>query len=540
MPIAVDLLRQGQKDEVWTKFCGFLDLNVDEFMEIQERLLMEQIELIRETQIGRMILNDGSHESLQAFRQTVPITSYEDYEPYFETKNDQVLPQPAYIWARTSGRSGKLKWIPYTRQAYHRLGERVFAGVILAAARGRGDINIQERDILVYNTPPRPYISGVALRALAEQYNFRFIPSLESTEDMDFQERIEIGFTTAMKTGIDILGSLSVVLVKMGERFTEGAQTTKFTKELVHPRVAARLARAYIRSQIENRTMLPKDLWKVKAIPSGGMDTSIYKDKIEYYWGTPPFEQYGSTEEGAVATQVWTKDGMTFFPDAAFLEFIPKLEWDKWRSDPAYIPKTVLINDVEVGRRYELVITNFYGKPLIRYRMHDLIEITALEDQETGIKLPQMTFVGRSEDFIDLAGFTGLIDEKLVWRAILLTSIPYEEWSIRKEVLNGHPILHLYIETPPDVEQSKIQRKVHESLKTLNPSYRDYESMIGEQSLIVTKLSPGTFNAYLLEMQSAGADLAHLKPPHMNASDEVIHLLQKLSDQAGNHHSGSI
>jgi len=430
-------------------------------------------------------------------------------------------------WARTSGRSGKMKWIPYTRQSYQRLGERVLSGVILAAARYKGDINIAEHDTLITNTPPRPFVSGVALQALAEQFNFKFIPPLDQTEKMEFQERIVKGFEAAMIDGIDILGSLSVVLVKMGERFAQGAQTTKLSMKMLHPKVILRFLRAFIRAKIEKRGILPKDLWKVKGIPSGGMDTSIYKDKIAYYWGIPPYDQYGSTEEGAIATQSWTKKTMTFFPDAAFLEFIPEDEWAIWRMDHSYRPKTVLLNEVQPHKRYELVITNFYGKPLLRYRLHDLFMINALEDSETGIRLPQVTFVGRSNDFIDLSGFTGLIDEKMVWRSILNTGIDYEEWSIRKEIEDGTPMLHLYIETRDGVDANTVQKKVHESMKLLNPYYADYEKMIEKESLKVTILAHGTYSTYSKEMHAAGADLAHLKPPHMNPTDHTVeHLLE--------------
>lgn len=524
MSTATELLKRGRTDQIWMKYCGFLDLSIHEFMEIQERLLLEQIDLIHRSEIGKKFFKTIP-TSVQEFRDIAPITSYEDYEIYFEEQREDVLPQEAYLWAHTSGRSGKLKWIPYTKQAYLRLGERVLAGVILASARGKGDVRLEERDTLVYNTPPRPYISGVALRALSEHFDFKFVPPLEETENLAFQERIEKGFEVGLKTGIDILGSMSVVLVKMGERFAEGANTTKLSTNLLHPRTTFRLLRGYIRSKVEGRSMLPKDLWKVKALPTGGMDTSIYRDTIAKYWGVTPHEQYGSTEEGAIATQTWTKNGMTFFPDAAFLEFIPENEWAKWRRDPSYTPTTVLFSDVEENKRYEVVITNFYGKPLIRYRMHDLITFTTLEDKQTGIKLPQMEFVGRSNDFIDLAGFTGLIDEKMVWQAIVNTEIQHEDWSLRKEANNGKPHLHLYIEPKDCVDQIIVKRQVHENLKTLNPFYADYEKMIDPDPLHVTILSPGSFSAYMKDRQTAGADLAHMKPPHMNASDEIIQLL---------------
>ena len=524
MPTATELLKRGRKDQIWVKYCGFLELELDEFMDIQERLLMEQVALIHNSEIGKEFFKQVP-TNMEDFRNQVPITSYEDYEKHFDVQREDVLPQDAFLWAHTSGRSGRFKWIPYTKQAYLRLGERVLSGVILAAARYKGDVRINDKDTLVYNTPPRPYISGVALRALAEHFNFNFVPALDQTEDMDFQERIRKGFDIGLKTGIDVLGSMSVILVKMGESFAEGANSTKFNAELLHPKILFRLLRGYVRSKIERRSMLPRDLWNVKALPTGGMDTSIYRDLITYYWGQAPYEQYGSTEEGAIATQAWNKKGMTFFPDAAFLEFIPEEEWAKWRLDSSYVPKTVLLNEVETDKRYEVVITNLYGKPLIRYRMHDLIKFTAMEDKQTGIKLPQMEFVGRSNGFIDLAGFTGLIDEKMVWQAIINTGIKNIDWSIRKEVVNRKPILHLYIEPIEPVDQKDVKLNVREQLKSLNQFYADYEDMLDTDPLMVTILKSGSFQKYQKAKVAQGADLAHLKPPHMNASDEEIGLL---------------
>jgi len=535
MPTATELLRQGRTDEFWTKYCGFLDLSLDEFMKIQERLLIEQINLLAKSQIGRMFLGEKPPTSVEEFRRRVPITVYEDYHPYLDERREDVLAEETHMWAHTSGRSGTLKWVPYTKQAYMRTGEHVLAGVILAAARWKGDVRLEENDVLVTNTPPRPYLSGVLLRALAECFDFHFIPPLDETERMTFQERIEKGFETALVTGIDVLGSISIVLVKIGERFAEGARTTKLSARMFHPKALARLAGGWVRSKMEGRSMLPRDLWGLKALTCGGMDTSIYKDRIAYYWGVTPSEQYGSTEVGAIATQTWNRKGMTFYPDAAFLEFIPEEEWLKWRRDPTYVPSTVLLNEVKPDKRYELVVTDFYGMPLLRYRMHDIIRFISLRDEETGVNLPQMVFVGRSGDFIDLAGFTGMIDERMVWQAIVSTGIEHEEWAIRKEYLSDKVVLHLYIELDPkeSLTTEAVQARVHESLKELNPFYADYESMIEARPLEVTLFAPGTFQAYMMEKQAAGADLAHLKPPHMNASDTDINLLLKLSSQVG-------
>ena len=72
---------------------------------------------------------------------------------------------------------------------------------------------------------------------------------------------------------------------------------------------------------------------------------------------------------------------------------------------------------------------------------------------------------------------------------------------------------------------------MHDNLKALNPFYADLESMLEIQPLKVTVLPPGTMRAYLLEKQAAGADLAHLKPTHMNPPAETISALLRLGQQ---------
>ena len=55
------------------------------------------------------------------------------------------------------------------------------AGVILAAARYKGSFALG-RKMCWFTIHPRPYISGVALRALSEQFNSISCLRLEETE----------------------------------------------------------------------------------------------------------------------------------------------------------------------------------------------------------------------------------------------------------------------------------------------------------------------------------------------------------------------
>jgi hypothetical protein len=80
--------------------------------------------------------------------------------------------------------------------------------------------------------------------------------------------------------------------------------------------------------------------------------------------------------------------------------------------------------------------------------------------------------------------------------------------------------------------EEDIALSIHQQLKKLDTSYADLESFIGLQPLEVTLLPNSAFQAYTLKQQAAGADLAHLKIPHINPSDSMLSFLINSSQKA--------
>jgi hypothetical protein len=507
-------------------------MTLAEFMMVQERLLLEQLDLVNRSPWGDIFLKGSKPTTVEEFRGVAPLTRYEDYEPYLSSQREELLPRKPTMWAHTSGRSGSYKWVPYTPEMYARAGQGLMAGLILAMARRRGEVRLREQDVFVYNLPPRPYASGIGLVSVAEQFPFRFVPPAELTEKLKFQERLELGFQMAMVTGIDIVGSIPSVVVKLGERFAHGTGGAKPSRYELDPRALLRLGRGFLRSRLARRPMMPKDLWPVKGVILGGTDAALYREVIAEYWGVTPFETYAATEAGiTAAVQAWNKQGLYFFPDVNFLEFIPEEEWARNRDDPTYTPSTVLLDEVQPEHRYEVVLTNFGGGPFLRYRIGDMLRFIAASDEEAGIALPSLVCVGRSDDLIELAGFSGPIDEPMIGRAIFDAGFPYEDWAARRETDRTGAFLRIYLELKDAAPVAEVQARIHENLKALNPFYADLETMLEMKPLRVTLLRPGTFLAYYQERQAAGADLAHLKPPRMGAADTVVSDLLRLSGQ---------
>jgi hypothetical protein len=515
--------------ELWQRYCGFLDLSIDEFTDIQEELLMDQLDRVADSILGKKIMGERKPTSVEEFRQMVPLTTYDDYEPYLSERREDVLAEKPYLWCHSSGRGGYFKWIPYTSEFIQKTTVRALTTVILASCTKKGQVNISPGMNFLLVVPPAPYVSGTMFQSFSEHFSFRAIPPPEMVKNMEFQEKIQKGFQIALEEGVDLTAAIASVLVRVGEQFSEQARGMKFSKSMLHPRIAYRLLQAWLHAKKEKRAILPKDLWPTKAILTAGVDIAIYKDDIAHYWGVEPYEFYMCTEVSLIATQIWTRKGMVFVPDLEFLEFIPYDKQLEHQDDSNYQPSTVLLSEVEEGKLYEVVVTQFYGMPLLRYRLKDIVKIIALRDDETGVNLPQMVFQRKVGETINLASLANL-DEKTIWRAIANTGIKYTDWSACKEYDRNQSFLRLYLELRERRKAAEIETLIDEQLKVVDEDYKDINAYLGLQPIRVTLLAPGTFQQYMEEKRREGADLAHLKPTHINPPEEVTRRLLQLSE----------
>jgi hypothetical protein len=526
-----ELQKQGRYEELWQTCCGFLDLSLEQFMAIQKQFLLEQIELLKRCELGRKVMHGAMPSSVEEFRKQVPLTKYIDYCPELLEKRDDCLPVKPAAWAHTSGRSGEypFKWVPISPRTWEEMALLMYAAYIFATCRKKGDLSVRPKKFL-YATAPAPYTVGVLAYKCEEDFGFKYFPSPRESEQMSFIERLDKGFWMALEEGIDGIYGLTSVLVGIGEKFKNGTSNPKLSSLIKRPRALLRLTKGLIKSKLLGRPMLPKDVWSIKGIACGGTDSYVFRNKIKEMWGVNPLDIYAGTEGLIVAMQTWDFEGMTFIPHLDFLEFIPEIEYFKAKADDSYQPKTVLLDEVKAGEIYEIVITNFHGGIMTRYRAGDMIKITALKNERLGINIPQMAFERRADDLIDL----GIIrlTEKVIWKAIENTNIPYADWTARKEVLDGKPTLHLYIELKDNYIASEkgLAKAIYEEIKKLNDGFIHYdlpsfERLADYRPIVTTLLPENTFQNYMLRRQTEGADLANLKPPHINPSDKILHML---------------
>jgi hypothetical protein len=505
-------------------------------MTIQKRLLSEQIELLKACELGRKLMHGAMPESIEEFREKVPFTTYADYIPELVEKREDVLPAKVAYWVRTSGKTGEyeVKWVPMSEDFACEYEKVAGAMALLATCNGYGDASrIREHLNMLFTTGPPEYASGIMAYLVQKAIGYDMLPS--NGAELSFEQRIKNGFAEAMYQGIDIFGGLPSVLVAVGEQLKSGSEKVNIRSLLAHPQALFRIVRAVVRSKLARRPMLPKDLWSIRGIVCGGVDGGILKNKIKEMWGRFPLEVYASTEGGLCAIQTWDYKNMTFVPYLNFYEFIPEREWYKTQLDHSYKPKTVLLDEVKAGEVYEIVLSNLHGNTMIRYRIGDMVRIAALRNEELGINIPQMVFERRADDLIDIFGF-GHITERLVWQAIENTGVTYIDWTAQKEIVNDKSTLHIYIELKDShiMNEQVLSAVVYDEFQKLDAihnfnlykyAYGDAIKRLDFQPITITLLPEGAFANFISQRRAQGADLGHLKPPHINPPEEVLSLL---------------
>jgi hypothetical protein len=510
------------REELWKRYCGFLDLSIGEFLQIQNSLLSEQLSLVADSLLGRKILGARPPRSIEEFRRTVPLTTYDDYEPYLSEQREDALALKPALWCHSSGRGGKFKWVPHSERFMEKTARDSIAVFLLGAASRRGEIALAPGARVLTGIPLAPYTSGTIFENLRRRFTFQPLPPQDSVKSLPFREQVARAFEMALRDGFDFAGAIASILVRMGEQMSgQAAGAFKFSLSMLHPKVMFRLLRGLLRSRIQKRPIYPRDLWSPKGILAAGVDASIYREDVKRYWGVTLFDAYACTETMVIAMQSWTKTHMTFLPDSVYLEFIPHREEIRLdvKSD-----EILLLDQLEPGRLYEVVITQFFGMPLLRYRLGDVIQVTSIGDEGTGITLPQIDVRRKVGEAINLGGLCSL-DERTLWGAIAAAGVPYVDWTALKEYDRNSTFLRLVIELKEPRTAAEISRIMDEKLKAIDTDYVDIERFLGVNPVRTTIISRGSFARYVEEKLREGADLAHLKPAHVNPPPALLEKL---------------
>lgn len=528
-------LKDGKYDLIWENYCGFLDLNMPDYMGIQNRLMEEQIGNWKASKLGKIILKGKNPKTINEFREMVPLTTYEDYSDILLQKSPDMLPDNPVIWIQTTWEGGKhpIKVALYTRSMLDTFRTNVAACLILATTSEKYKVNVSAKDKLLYGLAPLPYATGLLPHALNEEIDIKFLPPVKEAEDMTFSERNKLGFKMAMQEDVELFFGLGSVAYAISLSLaSSAANSSGGLSSLLNcrPKMVHRIIKAKRTCKRENRELMPKDLFKLKGFMVAGTDNNSYKDDLEELWGIRPMEIFAGTEPSLIGTETWTRDGMYFFPDSCFYEFIAEKDMLRTFKEPGYQPKTYLMDEVVPGEKYEIVISILKGGAFARYRVGDVYRCVGLSSKENQTAIPRFKYIDRIPPIIDIAGFTR-ISEQGIQHAIDLSGLGVVNWTAQKTYTkSNHPYMRLFVELEKEelvnraISTDIIKEILTTYFKYIDQDYRDLKKILGMDPLVVSALKCGTFKAFT---DKNGFTIDKMNPSHYHL-DDLLKLQEKV------------
>lgn len=191
-------------------------------------------------------------------------------------------------------------------------------------------------------------------------------------------------------------------------------------------------------------------------------------------------------------------------PDSVFYEFIPIDS-----EDPGDI---VTIDGVEVGKTYEIVITNQSG--FYRYRIRDAVKVTGMYNNT-----PLIQFQYRIDQTISVLGekTTELVLRGVAERVERELGYSMEDFSVFGDV-DSVPMRYVMLmeaTLPEGLDPGAVAAELDKGLCEGNPSYGDKVAKGMLDHLRLLFLQPETYLLYRDVMISKGAASAQLKPPRI-------------------------
>ncbi len=532
-----DKLEKLSKKQIWDEYCSFLDLSMEDYMKIQFRLLKEQIDDYSQCFLGKRIMKNGVPHTINEFKENVPLTKYDDYQDILLEKREDALPKKPTTWLKTTWESGSRpeKWAPYTKEMLNVYSRNIISAMILSTSSRKGDFKVRSDAKVLYGLAPMPYATGLFPYLIEPEMDLQFMPSIKQARDMSFSTQNKEGFKQALKSGIDQFFGMTSVVYRITQNFDEMINSGSSDASAVFgmtPGMLCKIAKAKYIAKRDNKPIKPKDLFELDGFVCVGTDTALFKHDLEDAWGVRPLEIHGGTETACLATESWGKNGLVFFPDNAFYEFIPKDEMLRNEADPSYVPRTYFMDEVLPNEEYEIVITLFKGGAFMRYRPGDMYRCLRTKNETEGIDLPQFEYIDRVPSVIDIAGFTRFT-EKSIASVLQLSNLPIGRWLAKKEYSEDkRSFMHMYVEVKSSAANSAFMSEqlildcFSAYYRKYDHDYDDLKKLLGMDPTVVTVLPEGSISKYE-EMRNC-----KLRTVNPTAAD-IINLMNSIGSTFG-------
>lgn len=464
-----------------------IDLFLKYPIEVQNELFLQLIKTARKTDFGKKY-GFKDIDSIRAFKEHVPIHTYEDTYPYIQQllngQQNVLWPSEIKWFAKSSGTTNaKSKFIPVSQEALadchfkggkdmlsiyfnNRPEARMFTGKGLAIG-GSQQINQFDSNSNSYYGD----VSAVIMSNLPLWAQLARTPKLEIALMNEWEAKIEKMAASTIEENVTNIVGVPTWTVVLIQRILE--ITGKANIHEVWPNLEV-----FIHGAV---SFTPYEALFRKLAPSPKMTYLETYNASEGFFG--------------IQDQLDSHDLLLMLDYGIFYEFIPL---ENLHDEN---PVTVNLEDVELHKNYAMVISTNAG--LWRYLIGDTVKFTSLDPYRIRI-------TGRTKHFINAFGEELIIEnaEQAIKKACEKTHAVIGDYTAGPHYLatgkkGGHEWIIEFTEMPND--KDFFTAILDETLKELNSDYeaKRYKDICLEAPL-VHFANPGTFYNWMKQCGKLG------------------------------------
>ena len=247
-----------------------------------------------------------------------------------------------------------------------------------------------------------------------------------------------------------------------------------------------------------------------------GMGTgslSFYQKKLRRYLGEDipmHYLGYTATEAFMAVPLEFNSYEYVILPQNGFYEFRP--------IDQEGYDNLLTIKDLEVGKEYEIILTNMSG--FYRYRIEDVVKVTGYYNQS-----PKITFCYRLNQIANISGekVSSMAFDEIVANMSEESGDLYIGYSIYADRTTSPGHYKLFIELAEDISDEKkatysalFEEKLCKGNVSVEPLIKS--GALGHPE--VCFLKKGTYDDYREVLRKRGANLNQVKPIKVIDTDE--------------------
>lgn len=510
----------------------------------QTKFLLDWLNENKNTEFGRRY-NFAQINSAREFQKKIPLSTYENYardiERVIDGEKNILTARDAVYFCISSGTVGDEKYIPLTEydlEAHYTFMYGAVFGQIRDYYKG-----LSEKDIFgkifqigefAKTRMPDGRMNGIRSSCVYQwlDENGEFDASdycvpkeILFPETLEDQLYIKVRFALAERDitaihGVFINRVAGVIeyilrnwepLLNDIEHGTVSVEIPEKQRKYVAEKLPPNPERAKELRSIPRENLhkgIIKKIWKnIKYILAiGGAGFFYYTEKTRVYAGDIPlhFFVYAASEGVfGLAENPDVPDKYMLLPESVFFEFIP-VEGDN---------TPLLMSDVELGKKYELVVTNRSG--LYRYRLGDVVKIVG-----THGKTPVVKFCYRRNQIINIAGEKSNQQQfdAAIKRFAELARTEVRGYCVQEDFSGIAPRYLFYMECEkiPENADGIFEKCMCEA----NPEYRSCLNMREIEPLHIEYLREGSFKRYEQTLAKRGKPMAQSKMPHFLNTEE--------------------